>query len=492
MPQDDFSQYKRKQSADDFSQFKRPASGAVPGEEGYEAAGNPYGNPPDPNTVVGGALRRARDVAKSIYQTVAGSPTPEEQQHGALTDRAGAALQRPALVAQRVGKGLVEGEKQAFGQVREQAKAAGTIHGDPIQKGLAYTRAGVTAASMADPLATGSVTNVNKLEDQGRNPEAIGQGVFDALTLLAGKKAGSAPSEAKTLSRAAYATDVENVANLQKIMPELRETIAQVGKPNTVQDLAGAIQKTSERLDQTFNTALARVANDRIIPDDVASALEAKANALPRTASGEAQALRAEAVHYRQQWTIGELNSERMYRNGLARGFEHKGGVAQMAAMRSSGQTMVDKIAADTARDVLYDYMERKVPGVDWRQLKQKQAAILDMSDHLVDHVRKLEAGSAQKAGAPLRSKLGVSAIVTPTRGAHPFLHFPLTGTPLSWANTAARTAFGPTPAALARSRAILAMPLTEFVTRASEPNIPKTPGEARDRISQFAPAPSQ
>jgi hypothetical protein len=476
MPQDDFSQYKRKQSDDEFAQFKR--SGAVPGEEGFEAAQTPYGPTPPQDTVIGGALRRGKNTIEGIYQTVAAPPTEEERKEFPT------AFERPALIEHRVAKGVVEGEKEAGRQTAGQFKQALQAR-DPVNTPLGIARSGVTALSMLDPFATGSVTNVNKLEDQGRNREAIGQGAFDVLTMLAGGKTGRGPSEAKSLNRVAYATGAEDVGALTKIMPELRETIAQTGKPNTVQDLAGAIQKTSERLDQKFNAGLTQVAADKIVPDQIADALESKANSLPRTASDEAQALRAEAKSYRQTWTIRELNAERMYRNGLARGFEQKGAVAQMGAMRSNAQSMIDKLAADTARDVLYDYMEKKIPGGNWRELKQKQAAILGMTDHMAEHIQKLESGSAQKAGAPMRSKMGVSAVVTPTRGPHPFLHFPMTGTPQGWANTASRTAFGPTSAATTRRAAILAMPLSQFVT---QPDIPKTPGEARDRARQLAP----
>jgi hypothetical protein len=279
---------------------------------------------------------------------------------------------------------------------------------------------------------------------------------------------------------------VEDVNNLTRVMPDLKETIAQTGKPNTVQELSGAIKKTSERLDQKFNTALTRIANDPIVPDQIADAIESKAHSLPRTASAEAQSLMDEAQQYRQPWTIRELNAERMYRNGLARGFERKGGVAQMAAMRSSSQNMIDKIAADTARDVLYDYMERKFPGGGFRELKQKQGAILDMSDHLANHIDRIISASEKKSGAPLRSKMGISAVMSPGSIPHPFLHMPMTGGPLGWANTATRTAFGPTAAATGRRGAILAMPLSEFVTQGQD--VPQTPAEAKDRMKALAP----
>ena len=97
--------------------------GAQPGEEGYEAASQPYG-PPPPDTAIGGALRRGKQIVQGMYKTVADPPTEEEQKRGFSTDTAGQILQRPLLATRRVVGGVVEGEKQAAGQVKEQVKAA--------------------------------------------------------------------------------------------------------------------------------------------------------------------------------------------------------------------------------------------------------------------------------------------------------------------------------------------------------------------------------
>jgi hypothetical protein len=430
------------------------------------------------NSIGGGLVRRGVDTLKGIYHTVVDPPKSIEEDVAATGPYG-----RAALPLYRVGKGVVEGEKQAGRQAKEQFKTASATKGDPVAKGLNYARAATTAASALDPFATGPVTNINTKEDEGRNREAIGSGAFDALTLIAGGRSGRNPSTKSTLGKLAYATDAESIRPLTHILPDIQETVAQVGKPQTVGELQNVVQQTMTRLDQQFNSALTQVANDKIVPTDVADALESKARSLPRTAAKEAAALRRAAKQYRQPWDIRELNAERMYRNGLTRGFHGKPDAAQMAAMRSSGDAMVDNIVADTTRDVLYDYMEKKIPGGQFRDLKLKQSSIMDMMDHFKDHVEKLEAAQAKRTGAPLSEKAGISTSVHPG-GATPRLHVTklLSKGPLAHADSAARTAFGPSAAATARRAAILALPVGSLAGQRPATTPPPPSADQGDR----------
>jgi hypothetical protein len=445
------------------------AVGASPGEEGYEAAQQPYG-PTPPNTVIGGMLRRGRDVVKGAYQTVTAPPTGADE-------TAASAVAPGALPVYRVGKGIVQGEKQAAGQVGQQLKAAAATKGDPVQKGLAYARAGVTAASMADPFATGAVTNVNQLSDEGRYKEALGQGAFDALSLIAGGRSGREVSPETRLNKLAYATGADSIRPLDHIMPDVEATVTRVGKPQTVGELQTVIDKTMKGYEQQFNKGL-YTTKGQFVPDQIADALEDKARNQPPTAEGRviAKRLNKAATEYRKPWTAQDLNKERMYRNANTQAFHNKSQTGQMAAMRANSDTMVDEIVARESRDVLYNEMERQHPGQGYRDLKQKQSSVLDMQGKFADHVEKLEAAQAKRSGAPLSEKAGVSTSVH-AGGVTPRAHVTelLKRGPLTHANTATKAAFGPTSAALARRTAILSLPVSS-ITMQRPATVPPPP----------------
>src|SRR5258706_164448 len=136
-----------------------------------------------PNSVTGGLARRGVEAVKGL----AGLAAPPE---GPTETAIGLAGGGPiGLALYRTGKGMVGAEQTAAQQAKEQ-----------LGKGQ-YGRAAVTGLSMLDPLAIGPVTNINKLEAEGRPQEAKGAGLFDALSLLVGRKVGKEPTPAKTLNK---------------------------------------------------------------------------------------------------------------------------------------------------------------------------------------------------------------------------------------------------------------------------------------------------
>lgn len=137
------------------------------------------------NSIVGGAYRRGKDILGSAASALFAHPVDMDDPTG-------------------VKKGIIQPMKEGFGQAREQFRSAQGIN-DPITKFLTYLRSGTTALGTANPLTTSSVTNINKLEDEGRSREAIGQGGLDAaLLLLGGTNKGRATAE--KVSRAPSAT----------------------------------------------------------------------------------------------------------------------------------------------------------------------------------------------------------------------------------------------------------------------------------------------
>lgn len=424
-----------------------------------------------PNSVLGGFVRRGVANVKGAVQTFG----PQQPDESALTSIPGV----------RIAKGLYQGAKQAYGQAQGQygqaieAAKAGDIPGAALR----YGQAAVTGLSIADPFATGPVTNINQLESEGRSKEALGQGAFDALTLYAGKKMGAKPSPTKTINKLAYATDAESIRPLTKILSDLQETVEQSksGPPRTVGQLLTTVQDTFRRLDNKFNVAVQGMGNAPINLQDIADALKQKANDMPRAGSAEAQALRNEARLYDGQMTNArELNADRMLRNGRLQGFYNKGMNAQAAALRSNAENMVDEIVADKARDVLYGELDKRFPGQDFQDLKLKESSMKEILGHFKDHVEKLEATQAKGAGEPVFSKTPITTSVHPG-GFTPRIHgiqklLPGRG-PLGSANTATASAFEPTPAASLRRAAVLALPVSSL-TGKRPPVIPPPPQE--------------
>ena len=147
--------------------------------------------PQQPDSAVGGIINRIMDTGKSLAQTLDPRQTLSAIAHG---DVAGAIANTPVY---RMAHGLVQAEQTAGPQAVQQLKDASAIpSGNAGIKALKYGQAGVTALSMLDPFATGSVSNINNLSAQGRVSDATGQGVTDAAVLGA---TAAVPSVARAL-----------------------------------------------------------------------------------------------------------------------------------------------------------------------------------------------------------------------------------------------------------------------------------------------------
>jgi hypothetical protein len=147
---------------------------------------------PPPNSVIGGAARRVGDIVSGTASTF-GSPaqTPGEQVAEDIPVPG-------ALPIYRMGKGAVDAARQGFQQAGEQWRGANAVTSDPMTRHLMQARAITTGMGAANPLTAGTVTNLNRLEDQGRGREASGQAIPDIIALLAGRKA---PEAAERVTR---------------------------------------------------------------------------------------------------------------------------------------------------------------------------------------------------------------------------------------------------------------------------------------------------
>ncbi len=417
------------------------------------------------DSVLGGALRRGKETIRGVVGLF-GAPTEEETAKG----------QTPQPL-HRLARGLAGAEKEAAGQVKEQAKGAVSAYkaGDPIAAGLRGLQTATTGLSMLDPFAIGAVTNVNKLSGQKRYKEALGQGAFDAITLLAGKKMELTPEG--RVNKLSFASDAAP-HDIAHVLPDLQETAKKLGKPETVGDLGTHIQSTLTRLDQQFNSALFRNAHRQVSTQSIADALKSRATDMPPSPEGieMAQQLnKAAAVYDGKTWALRDLNAERMMRSGFLKGFYKQGGSGQMSALRTSADTIIDKIVEGGAKDILYDELDRLNPGVGFKALKQKQSSLIDIKDAFDAHLDKIEKSTAQYKGAPLLDKVKISAVGTASRGLHPFVHQSVKGGNLvGKASSVARSAYG--PATSPARAAVLSAPVSALVSRGQSALPPPPP----------------
>ncbi len=159
---DEFDQYKRTQPAqdDEFAQYRRGATAQTAEESAPDASNNSF---------FGGFGRRAWDTAKGMagFSNI----LPNELSVKGIVE---APMWTGGIPLLRSNAGYASSAKTAMGQAVDQFRRGETARGI------------VTGASVLDPLATGPVANINRLQDEGRGAEAAGQGTFDAATMLPG------------------------------------------------------------------------------------------------------------------------------------------------------------------------------------------------------------------------------------------------------------------------------------------------------------------
>ena len=390
-------------------------------------AGGSYG----PDSVLGGAGRRLKDVVSGIGQTF----DPRMQSGENIFT---------ANPLARIVKGLYGQEKIAGRQAMEQFKEAGNTP-DVVNKPLGYLRALVTGASMLNPFAVGSVANVNQLEKEGRHEEALGQGMTDVASLGLSRLFGGKPSAAKSINKLAYATEA-NPADLKTVLPDIQKVVKARGVPKTLQEAGQLINEVNRNYSNQFNLALQRVAGRQVSTQPIADALKAEAQRLPPDAIAERQALLGAAQPYDGQiWNLRDLNAARMFRNQKLSGFYNKGVTGQIAA-DSSASTLIDRTIADSARDLLYGEMDKYFPQQQgfFRALKQKQGAMIKIMDDMQPHIESVERQEAYSKGAPLSAKLP-HARFTSSGMPHMIENVNMRAGANTLANRATRQAFKPT-----------------------------------------------
>jgi hypothetical protein len=154
-------------------------------------------NPSDAqHPVIAAAVNRALDFVKGTARLFGQPPTGKAENAAMLAGPAG-----PILT--RMVRGQAQASKTAFQQAADQGSQVNYLtddkgnmvtgmDGEPIpastEDALQDARSKVTLLSAVNPFATGSVVNVNQLQDQGKPQQALGEGLFDAATLGSGMR----------------------------------------------------------------------------------------------------------------------------------------------------------------------------------------------------------------------------------------------------------------------------------------------------------------
>ncbi len=406
---------KKKKVVDYFkANLSRDVPSGVPSVPQRKTPKSIFSMSPDESSVPGGFVSRAGQAMEGVTSLANPKAQDEFEKGGSFVSK---------VAKRNPGTRLVRQYKQSADRLAQQA-------GEQEFRGE-KARAFNTKLAMFNPLAAGSVADINQQMDEGQFKKAYGTALFDVLNLVASKP--SKYSESRfPLSQAgrefkvgklAYAAG-EGAENFRRTLPDIEQTIKKTGNPpKTVGQLKGVIEETGKALESEFNTALQPIRSNKLVPIDISQDLYNKANRpnLAKTAEGRAErlALRRAALDFQRPWTIEELNLERMrrYNNRL----ESKSGVGQMQAVRSSVDTAIDQIVENGTRDIVYRELG-KATGKDFRSLKQRQSALLDLQDKLHKRIDSLADQQMKHQGAPFGEKASTT-VHAGSHGATPRVH---------------------------------------------------------------------
>lgn len=421
-------------------------------------------------------------MAKEFYEGTAGAATglaktiftpPHTKLEQTLFPNPG------ALAAYRILRGMGKSEADAAAMTKQiMGRVPADLRGGDVAGAASdIGRGAVQGASMLDPFATAPVTNVNRLEEEGRNREAIGEGSMDALLL--GLGAGPWTKEGKLAREGReYSYRTGQLANvlghdpeLVKNLPPLTNDIMQTAKGRIVGNVghvAETLADTDLRFDTEFNNALAPIGRNRVMPNDIVQRLRIELNKIPteqrqivnpltgrvttklvgKTAEADAEfrRLNEAIIDYSRPWSYNQLNQERMMANRRLNPFYEKGSQGQYNAL-SRADTIVYKAVRDGAAQEVYDAMDKYakangVPDADFAALKRKQGQLWSLQDQLTDRINELSSRQLVNQGKFLREKIK-PRIYIGAGGPHAFTRLENETGDLNLANKHVAAAFG-------------------------------------------------
>jgi hypothetical protein len=130
---------------------------------------------------------------------------------------------------------------------------------------------------------------------------------------------------------------------------------------------------------------------------------------MDQTASGKAEARVIEnaALEFDKDWSLSQLDQERMSANARLGPYERQGIADQYSTLRKSRTVAIDKAIADGVRETVYPQMDRLAgkPAGYFASLKQQIGDLLQLQSKVDKQVRTLRDKTARIKGAPLLKK---------------------------------------------------------------------------------------
>lgn len=415
-------------------------------------------------------------------------PKPDTSVAGGFVDRAVGTMKgikglfAPATedtTSADIGKGMIETYKEGGRQTAEQFRQAAR-NPDPGTRAIQGLRGAVTGMSLLDPFATGSVVDVNRMQDEGRINEALGAGAFDVLTLAAGSAMGRKPSTGKTISKltSAIGETGESVKNLERTLPDLMETAKARGKPQSIGDFRDLVRDALGQKEAEFRSVFDPIKHRRAYTPAIKNHIDRIVRENPNladTPDGRAQlaALRRVQRIYDKPWTLEKMNLERARLRKEIRELYNAKPTDAAAKRKLDADLRAKEVVANSFSETVNDHLSHVggKPQSYYDILRQKQEALMDLNDHLDTEVEKLRDKQAAREGRTLGERMKPHAYVS-HGGARAHIPFgeavPAEGAS-DVASRKVRQAFGPTKGAAARRVGVLALPLSHLATAGTE-----------------------
>lgn len=403
--------------------------------------------PHDPGFITG-LTKRATGMASSILPAEDMADPAEMLAHSSLN---------PLNIAVGLGRAEKRLGKQT-GRYSKDIFAKGATAGE---RSASAGKALVSGLSMLNPFAAQTVVDVNEMQEQGHGGEAAGVGVFDIFTLLPGLRVrqmlGKRPPEftpqvnrlTRALGESADPRDIQFVA-------EELNTEARANKlPRTVDSVKKVITGAKSKLDTKFNLLLHPYRATKVVPTDIANAMQAEANApdlAELVAHGDADAIaeqrawRAEAVKWSRPYSLEALNTMRTKASAARHPFTEQTIERQGAKLRSSTAAKMDSIVERGLKDTVYDFLQRQYPNEPIRQMKGKQSALITLESVADEQAKTLRSQQAVHEGSGKFERISGGAYMgksgKPGLSLHSLQRALPGGGPETAANRAVRKAF--------------------------------------------------
>lgn len=307
---------------------------------------------------------------------------------------------------------------QGVGRVFGAADAA--LGGDPYAA-REHSLKGETGAAYADAftvplitLLTGGLLKKAPLKLPPLLKSSRGAVEYDPVS---GKPEVTAGDQAKALSRAAGAGEGSKVNVPEKVqvaLPDLQKARQQAGITGTTpKDYAKVVDQALSNTESEYNIHLQPLRGKFMDTTPIADALRnaaeeydtpnpdtqqirkyllKKAKKFDPHEIAKAKDLSPEDPDYdpdakhTKAWTVGTVDLERRAATGRLHGFMGKDPSGQMSVLRTNAEIKADNIIYNWTRDMVYSRMEEANPnlGSDYfRRLKQRQSAMIDITDQL-------------------------------------------------------------------------------------------------------------